>query len=532
MASVDNVVRHVGAQAKFNTARHSLGITRAVIVTCRYKVPSTYLRQQSLSLYDAIENALAAVVLRQAMLCVGIAGEDTKEPAFVHLKTIDMRRMIEWDELLSTGITADKNKDEEDLAVTQREDHLIRALEKYHEALWEHLADKPGWKIVVHHDPRQLGALQSKEEDALLSLDISFCFHHAYSDGKGGYIFHRDLQRALNNTARPPELNNHILHLPTAPTLPPAMDTLIPFSLSWAFILRMIWAEILYPVLLPPFLRRLLFLEPKEADIPWTGAPVDGSNPKVHIRMLLKVNEAQLSRIMAQCRSHKTSLTGLLHALIARSLSRLIRGKPFRSMTPISLARYADPSIAGSTFTPDGTIHCLITGLSCGHDLDTLRRLQQGRDDGHTRVGDDAAVWALARDITARLRDKAASLPRDDIQALSGLIGDWHGFIRNKFGKARDDTWELSNLGSLSVVDSGIVESGKNEEDEGHWLIDRAVFTQGANAASAAIKINVAGVAGHGICVTVNWQDGIVDVDLVEKLVGEMRACVAELDEI
>lgn len=474
------------------------------------------------------------------MLGVGVVGEDTREPAFVHLKTIDMRRMIEWEEFiipattLGTGTTADKNKDGEDQAVTQREDHLIRSLEKYHEALWEDLANKPGWKIVVHHDPRQLSALQSKEEeeDALLSLNISFCFHHVYSDGKGGYIFHGDLQRALNNALRPPELQNHILHIPTAPILPPAMDTLIPFSLSWAFILRMVWAEILYPVLLPPFLKRLLFLEPREADIPWTGGPVDGSNPKVHIRMLLKIDEAQLNRILAQCRSHKASLTGFLHALIARSLSRLVRGKPFRSMTPIALARYADPSIAGSTFTPNGTIHCLITGLSCGHDLDTLRRLQQSRDDEHTRVGDDAAVWALARGITVRIRDKAASLPRDDIQALSGLIGDWHGFIRNKFGKERDDTWELSNLGSLSAVDAGTsgpenllkVESGENEEDEGRWFIDRAVFTQGANAIGAALKINVAGVAGHGICVTVNWQDGIVDVDLVEKLVGEIQA--------
>ncbi|KAI0489719.1 hypothetical protein F4859DRAFT_164453 [Xylaria cf. heliscus] len=533
MASADNVVRYVGSQAKYNTARHSLGILRAVIVTCRYKVPATYLRKQSFSLHDAIENALAAVVLRQAMLRVGIADEDTKEPAFVHLKTIDMRRMIEWKELImpvttpGTGTEADY------------EERLIHSLEKYHEALWEDLADKPGWKIVVHHDPRQLGALQSKEENVLLTLDIAFCFHHAYSDGKGGYIFHGDLQRALNNPARPPELQNHILHLPTAPNLPPGMDTLIPFSLSWVFILRMVWAEILYPVLVPPSLRRLLSLEPSEADIPWTGAPVDGSNPKVHIRTLLKVDEAQLKKILSQCRNHKASLTGLLHGLIARSLSRLVRDKSFRSTTPIALARYADLGIAGSTFTPGETIHCLVTGLTCSYDLDSIRRLQQGRDDEHTRVGDDAALWAFAQDMTARFRDKTASLPRDDILALSNLIKDWHEFFRGKFGKAREGSWELSNLGSLSAVDSGVpgpedpsrAKSGKSLEDEGRWFIDRAVFTQGANAVGSAVCFNVAGVAGHGIYVTVSWQDGIVDVDLVEKLVGEMQACVAELGE-
>ncbi|KAI1744174.1 hypothetical protein F4680DRAFT_406499 [Xylaria scruposa] len=520
MASADNVVRSVGPQAKFNTARHSLGILRAVVVTCRYRVSTAYLREQSLSLHDVIENALADVVLRQAMLCVGIAGEDTKEPAFVHLKTINMRRMIEWKELVVPEVHAEAHY----------EDALIRSHEKYHEALWEDLANKPGWKIVVHHDPRQLGALQSKEENALLSLDISFCFHHAYSDGKGGYIFHGDFQRALNNGARPPELQDHILYLPTALDLPPAMDKLIPFTLSWPFILRMVWAEILYPVLVPSFLRRLLSLEPSEADIPWTGAPVDGSNPKVHIRTLFKIDEAQLKGILAQCRSHKTSLTGLLHALIARSLARLVRDKSFRSTTPIALAGYADPSVAGSAFTPDETIHCLITGLSCDYDRDTIRRLQQDKD---TRVSDDAAMWAFAQDMTARLRHKAASLPRDDIQALSHLIGDWHEFLSKKFGKARDSSWELSNLGSLSAANSGTTkaESRKHSEDEGRWFIDRAIFTQGANSIGSAICFNVAGVAGHGIYVTVNWQDGIVDVDLMEKLADEIRASVDELSE-
>ncbi len=117
--------------------------------------------------------------------------------------------------------------------------------------------------------------------------------------------------------------------------------------------------------------------------------------------------------------------------------------------------------------------------------------------------------------------------------ALSGLIGDWHEFIRKKFGKARDSTWELSNLGSLDAADAGIsrlenAERGQDVEKEGRWFIDRAVFTQG-NAIGAAININVAGVAEHGVYVTVSWQDGVVDIGLVEELVGDLRASVAEL---
>ncbi|KAI3337737.1 hypothetical protein F4824DRAFT_461562 [Ustulina deusta] len=433
MASIDNVVRPVGSQAKFNTARHSLGILRAVIVTCRYRIPAASVRKQSVSLHDAIENALAHVVLGQAMLGVGIAAEDTKEPVFVHLKTIDMRRMIEWKEIVIPTATCNtqtearngsKGKGEQEEA--HYEDRLLRSFERYHELLWDDLAGKPGWKIVVHHDPRQLGALQSREspylehqdeeDNVLLSFDIAFCFHHAYADGRGGYIFHGDLQRALNNAARPAELQNHILHLPTPPILPPAMDTLIPFSLSWAFIVRTVWTELLNAVPMPLFLRHLLRLEPSGTNVPWTGAPVDESNPKMHVRTLFKLDDdAQLKRILAQCRNHQASLTGLLHALIARSLARHVKDRSFRSMTPISLAGYADPEIAGSAFTPGKTIHCLITGLSSDHHLDAIRPLQRSRDEKDARGGDDAAVWAFAQDMTARLRASTHSF-------LSSLI--------------------------------------------------------------------------------------------------------------
>ncbi|KAI0430187.1 hypothetical protein F5Y09DRAFT_308452 [Xylaria sp. FL1042] len=544
MTSIDNIIRPVGPQAKYNTTRHNLGILRAVIVTCRYRIPAGHVWRQSGSLHEAIENALAHVVLGQAMLRVGIVGEETKEPAFVHLKTIDMRRMIEWKDIVipaarpdsQTGMRSeDTSKKAQEEA--QYEERLFRSLEKCHEPLWEDLAGKPGWKIVVHHDPRQLGALQSsqspsldhatQEDDVLLSFDISFCFHHAYADGRGGYIFHGDLQRALNNAARPAELQNHILHLPTPPVLPPAMGTLIPFSLSWGFILRMVCSQILNALPIPVSLRCLLGLEPNEANIPWTGAPIDGSNPKIHVQTLFKIDdEAQLKGILAQCRNHKSSLTGLLHALIARSLARHVKDRSFRSMTPISLAGYADPNVAGSVFTPGKTIHCLVAGLLSDHDLDAIRRLQRNQDEKEVPVDEDVAVWTFAQDMTARLRAKASSLPRDDILALSGLIGDWHEFFRKKFGKPRDGTWELSNLGSLSAADAGM----SGPENGGPWFIDHAVFTQG-HAVSAAINVNVAGVAGHGIHVTTSWQDGIVDVDLVGKLAGDLQAWVTKLTD-
>lgn len=116
--------------------------------------------------------------------------------------------------------------------------------------------------------------------------------------------------------------------------------------------------------------------------------------------------------------------------------------------------------------------------------------------------------------------------------SLSGLIGDWHELFRKKFGNDRGDTWEVSNLGSLAMADSGLSgpEDVGSDPETRRWFIDRAIFSQG-NSTGPALNINVAGVANHDIHATVSWQDGIVDVTLVEELADDVQAWVAELGE-
>ena len=58
--------------------------------------------------------------------------------------------------------------------------------------------------------------------------------------------------------------------------------------------------------------------------------------------------------------------------------------------------------------------------------------------------------------------------------------------------KGREVSWEVSNLGSFSCP-------GVLGDERSGWTINRAVFTQGANATGAAMNVNVAGVAGKGI---------------------------------
>ncbi|KAI1494417.1 hypothetical protein F5X96DRAFT_665916 [Biscogniauxia mediterranea] len=520
---ISKVIRPVGPAAQFNTSRHSLGLCRSVINTCRYTVSPSGLRrqQQQHPLKSVMENALARVMMRHGILCAGIAGEDTKAPAFVHLETIDLRRMVEWKEMPVSASSDAENSTTGGGPLSDRWDELLlRSLEKYHEPLWEDLAQKPGWKIVIHHDPRQLATTTST---AAITLDISFAFHHAYADGKSAYVFHRSLLRELNALTTsttpppPPELQSHTLYLPRAPALPPPLEHLVPLSLSWTYLLRTVFRALVWDAALVPS-----WLKPAP---PWTGSLVDPSQPRCHLR-LISVPGHHVPALLARCRARGAiTLTGLLHGLVlaalrARLLSPLLvpTNTTFVGSTPISLAPYTHPPI-------DEDIHCLVTS----HET----RFSAERE----------TIWAAAARATAQLRARAAALPRDDVVALLGYVSDWRAFLARGFGKPRAHTWEVSNVGSARFA---AAEGGR--EEGGMWRIERSVFTQGANPLGAALKINVAGVVGEadgdgdsdrdgggggggGVWITVGWQEGAVPADLAEGVVGDLRRWIGVLGE-
>ncbi|KAI5925358.1 hypothetical protein F4810DRAFT_708744 [Camillea tinctor] len=473
---ISNIIRPVGSAAQFNTSRHNLGLCRSVINTCYYTVSTSCLEQHALE--SVIENALARVMIQHGILCVGIAGEDTNAPAFVHLKTIDLRRMIEWKEML---VSIPNVENDTGSPSSQWDGLLLRSLEKCHEPLWEDLDQKPGWKIIIHHDPRQLAPDGS--QSTVIALDISFAFHHAYADGKSAYIFHESLLRALNDppsTTPPPSLQAHTLHLARPPVIPPPLENLIPFTLSWPYLLRTLFQALIWDPLIPSWLK-------PAPHLPWTGSLIDPSQPRCHLR-LLSLPPRRLAALLARCRAHDATLTGLLHALLLASLSARVPAPRFAGTTPVSLAPYAAPF--------EG-MHCLFTGHDTAFDAASPS---------------SALVWTQAARVTAQLRARAAALPRDDVMALMGYVSDWGKFHTDRFGGPRAHTWEVSNVGSARF--------GR----EGGWRIGRAVFTQGANPLGAALKVNVAGVVGEagGVWITVGWQEGAVPAEVAEGVVEDL----------
>ncbi|RYP22611.1 hypothetical protein DL767_009007 [Monosporascus sp. MG133] len=484
-----DVIRPVGSAAKFNTSRHSLGLYRCVVNTAQYTaLPPTDKRT---SISNVIENALATVMMQHGILRVGIADEDTQEPVFTYLRTIDLRQMIEWKKISAS---------EPDAYMRD----LLRSTEAQHDKLWEDLPGRPGWKLIVHQN--------SQPDDAEnVTLDISFAFHHAYADGQSAVIFHRDLLRALNGGGLPPaELQDHVLHLTKRPRLPPGAEELVPFSISWPYLLKLIWAEIIWKELVPSWLKPT----PSPDTVPWTGNPINPEPHKANLR-LVRVSQTALASLLAACRAHGTTLTPLLQALVLASVASRLppdAAPAFQFGTAISLRRFAKES--DGLFDRANGLHCLLTAHAhrAGAPAVSALRAPAPQDAG-------SAIWGAAAEIGAGLRARVGSLPRDDVAGLTAWVSDWRRRWVGRFGQRRETAWECSNAGSMGARDAGHGDAPA----EGRWRIERSVFSQGATPVGAAFALNVAGVEGRGLWMTVSWQETAVETELMEGLVGDLQ---------
>ena len=491
-----------------------------MVCTARYVVPWTSGETIS-SLQTAVEHALVAVVMRHGILRVGIAGEDEPEPVFTYLKTIDLREMIEWKQLPGSG--SDGDGDGEYVRA------LLRSTEERHDRLWEDLPRRPGWKLIVHH-ARQDGG---RDAPGRVNLDISLAFHHAYADGQSVYIFHRDLLRALNSTrdegggvAPPAELQDHVLHLTKPPTIPPPFETLVPFTTSWGFLLRLVWWEVVWKNLAPAWARR----EPRPETLPWTGGPVDPEPHRARLRLVRATPDA-VDALLTACRARRTTLTPLLHALALASLAARLpahEAPAFVLNTAINMRRFAKAaSDLQQPFDPDNDLHCLVTSHPYLADAAIVSALRSAAATKKAREEDadrEEVLWKPAAGIGEDLRAKMATLPRNDIVGLAGMVSDWRARWAGQFGKRKERTWECSNAGSMRASDANL-RRGDDDDDGGKqgWRIERVLFSQGATPVGGTFALNVAGVEGRGICIVVNWQDTNVDDAVMEGLVADLQ---------
>lgn len=504
---------------------------RGTSVSCRYTVPQGLADPEARSgLVRAVEAALVDVVLRHPVLQVGIANADSKKPAWVQLSSLDLRRHVTW------CFVDTSTEDDLDAAV-----QVLTASEV--DGSFPDLSSQPGWRIVcVHQVPTSL-------------LEVMFTWNHPHADGMSGKIFQEDLWQRLNtpipHTEQSDEaLDRRLISLPRSPPhLPPPIEDVCKLPISVRYTLKMIWEE------LGP--SSLSWTRPSLAK--W--APVRLSPYKTQFRAFTVESDA-LGRVLAACRQHETTLTGLLHALALASLAAQLSDETapaFESGTTVNLRRFVPARPAGHPrLEPDRTMGNYVTLMSHAFsrtlvgDMRAALPLSAGRDNagGDSRVAEIPAedvavvdrVWKVAAQVRGEISAKLAAGLRDDAVGVMRFVGDWRKQMADTARRPRQHSWWVTGVGVL-----GSNENSKRPEPDGaqsrssspqhdpardEWAICRAQFALAAETTAAALVISPMTATGEGVsrlCVGVSWQDCIYDVSVGEGLVADLQRWLVQI---
>ncbi|PHH65055.1 hypothetical protein CDD81_3453 [Ophiocordyceps australis] len=444
----------------FSSTRHSLGIYRSVVITCRYHAPPSSPLDQEL-----FYSALCTIVSAQPMLRVGILDAEDRHACFSHVGRIDLRHHVAFSPLDVPAHSQTQSALNDSIQTA-----IATVQGQHHDRLWHDIATTPPWRIhvLLHPSP--------------LTYDVVFAFHHALMDGTSGRLFHQQLLAALD-AKHPP--SSPILDFAQPPALPLGQDAAIPSRSSISFLVQSMWKEFA-PLCL------------QTTTPTWSGIPIDFSLPYHTCILPVTIPAHVLASLLSACRTNGTSLTALLHALVLSSLAlNLPHPYAFAASTPINLRPYL------STPTPH-TLRSLVSGASHLFPQDSVLSFRQASQR-------DNLVWHHARLIKSQLTDKLKTLPNDDATTLLHYIRNWPAFWSRKDGQPRTDAWEVSNIGPI-------------EQTATSWRISNVVFSNGSMVAGPALGINVATVAHGPCIATISWQRGVVPHDLPLSLARDLAS--------
>ncbi|KAK1623543.1 alcohol acetyltransferase [Colletotrichum phormii] len=513
MSSQAEVIRPCGSMEKYSTARHSLGLYRCVAVTGRYIIPPSIITLDQAK--PILQHAVAQVIAEQPFMQVGIADEDKQTTSFVRVPQINLSNHIQWFGPSHPGPGSDTDSS---AGGPGPDAALCKHLSHQHDQLWPEITQRPPWKISII-------PLQTSQ-DHPTHLEVTYTYHHAISDGTSGSIFHKRLLHALTNPlTTTPNLQNNILNLPNPPALPLPQEHLVNSHISWPYFLRELWTAF-----------APAWLKPTPESPPWTGNPINLATPfHTNIR-IITLPPSTVTGLLSASRAQNQTLTPLLHALVTASLAHHIPPSSAPSFEPssaISMRRFVRDKTLDKTLDIDNKMSVLVT--STNHPISTAltTALRESSSSSSFSPGPklESAIWAVASSVKKDLQTRLASLPHDDITAMLRYVGDFHDFLRKKDGKARGNSWEVSNLGAIngSSSSSGGGSEGEDDKGEAGWKLTRAVFSQSAGTVAQAFCVNVAGIAGGETTITVTWNEAIAETEVVEALAVDLEVWTRKL---
>jgi hypothetical protein len=465
---------------------HNLDHYCSTVVTCRYTLPASLHGFDSQDkVFRRFDQAIAQTVVQYPLLQVGLVGESTKKPAWVSLSSLDLADHVSWD------VRPDSRDYERAF-----EANLAYQLD----AKFENLEARPGWRLCL---------MRTKTDNF---VDVMYVWNHANHDGMGAKIFHRTLLQSLNSPSASSLLRRGSRVLATSickDSFPQPQEKLAKHNISLGYACSEIWHS------LGPSC-----FNSTEAKARW--APIQ-PDPYITRCKAMDIDAITLKKLLGQCRENDTTLTGLLHGIVLACLSVGINEgntDAFHAATAIDHRRFLRKDLRPSkyaSFDLENSIQNCAASLchTFDHQIVSDIRAQARINNWPAQPIDDLEpmIWKAAHQVRRDIEKQLESGVNDNIVGLMKVVSDWQDHLKSMEKKARDLSWEVTNLG---VID------GKTEDDG--FAVAKARFTLSGTVAGPAIQISTVSVKGGDLSIELSWQDLPEIHDVAGRLVQDLQA--------
>ncbi|KAI1125454.1 hypothetical protein F5Y10DRAFT_247023 [Nemania abortiva] len=511
-----SIIRPLGNLECYQFHMLQLRFLGSTIVNCRYTIPSSLTAPE---LHDRVvaqvEVALAEVVLEHPGLRIDAINADTRRPAWVAVDKVDFAYHVRWE---------DVDNGEDTAAGVDYEELLRSKTEKILDEPYTSLAGRPQWRVLVLF-----------KKSAPPFLDIVFDWSHAIGDGMSGKIFHQSLLRALNTYTAPARieteaeteaeteketipsaLTNRVLKIPsTARTLAPPIEKAGKFPVSPKYAVSTVWKE----------LQPLGLGSPSPAKAHW--APIRATPYKTRLRVF-DIEADALRGILTGCRAHKTTITGLLHALVLVSMAKHISPQDataFIGSSALDLRRYLGQPSPG--VDASRTIINYVSATSHEFGPDLVREIRGVITSGQREDALTPAlvelVWQCAARVRGELQSRLDLGLRNNLVGLMKLVLDWRAQFRADAAKARPYSFVVTNLGVFDGVGRELSGEFRDAPATERWGVAHSVFAISTEVCGAAFQVSPISVKDGALCVSCSWQDCVVDLRLAEAIVADLE---------
>ena len=401
--------------------------------------------------------------------------EHTQSPHFSRLPKVDLDKCVFF--------ATRKNNFPRDTET--RDIDLDELLSAQHDIPYE--APDPFWRLCILSHENHVTA--------------AFFYHHALGDGQSGIAFHRTFHRALAHAiSTKPDLAVLTAISPPATPLLPNLEAVHPLPVTLWHIIKILFREKVWSWRDPGL---------------WTGGKCTVPPAKTRVRHLACSATTTLA-FKDLCRANGTTITAALQTLIAGVLFSHLPNDytSLKSAGALSMRRFLS-SDAGIT---DDVMGVWI------QDMSEIYARSSFPANSSTGKGLDVLPWPEAQRSRHTIEH---ALNLRGTNTAVGLLKFVNNFQEElflpKIGKDRSSSFEVSNLGLFKPAKAA------NEDGNDVVKIGRMIFTQSAGVTSAAIQVSVVTGADGYLVLGVSWQEGIVEDELVEKVMDDVKAEIKSL---